>query len=117
MSDAVSKRNAVMGGAIYSVALRCGARRHIVAAAANRDLKAEVSRKLDGADNVGHAAGAGNQCRAFVHQPVVNLPSIVIADIGGLKQLARERAGKLFCSDSNRQTGTRGNSPFARACI
>jgi hypothetical protein len=80
------------------------ASRHIVAAAANRDFKVQVLRKLDGADNVGHAAGASNQYRVFVHQPVVNLPGIVKAHIGGLKQLARERAGKFFLSDCNRQS-------------
>jgi hypothetical protein len=64
------------------------ASRHIVAAATHCDFKAQVSCKVDGADNVGHAAGADNQCRAFVHQSVVNLSSVVISDIGGLKQLA-----------------------------
>jgi len=44
----------------HEPAIDGGAPRHIVAAAANRDLKVQVSRKLDGADNVGHAAGAGN---------------------------------------------------------
>jgi hypothetical protein len=58
-------------------------------------------RKFDRDDSVGHAAGTGNQCRAFVYQPIVNLPGVLIADIGRLKQLARERTGKLFCSVSD----------------
>jgi hypothetical protein len=88
-----------------------------VAAAPHRDLKAQVSCQLDGADNVRHATRAGDQCRAFVHQPIVNLPGIVIADIAGLKELARECAGKLSYSVSDGQTRTHGNSPFARTCI
>ena len=57
-------------------------------AAANRDLKAEVARQQDRVDDVGHTAAAGDQCRPFVDQPVVDPPGLVVVRVARCEQLA-----------------------------
>ena len=66
------------------------ASRHVVAAAANRDLEAELARELDGIDDVGHAAASGDQCRALVHQSVVDLSRFLVAGVRRLQELSPE---------------------------
>jgi hypothetical protein len=58
--------------------------RHIVAAATDRHLETQLSREVDGVDDVGDATASSNQYRAFVHQTVVDFPCLLVARIGGL---------------------------------
>ena len=68
---------------------------HVVTAATNRHLEAELAREIDGIDDVGHAAASGNQCRALVDQTVVDLPRVLVARVRRLQELAREGGGKF----------------------
>ena len=72
------------------------ASRDIVAPTADGDLEAEIAAELDGIDDIGHAAAAGDQRRALVHQAVMDPSRIVIARIAGLQQLPRECAGEFL---------------------
>jgi hypothetical protein len=58
------------------------ATRHVVAPAANRHLKAQLAREIDGVDNVSGAKAPGDQCRPFVHQTVVDPSCFFEANIG-----------------------------------
>jgi hypothetical protein len=73
--------------------------------AANRDLETELTPELDGVDNVGHAAAAGNQRRTLVHEAIMDPSRLIVAGIAGLQQLPRERVGKFPRGVSN---GSRG---------
>jgi hypothetical protein len=80
---------------------------HIMTPAANRDLETELTPELDGVDNVGHAAAAGNQRRTLVHEAIMDPSRLIVAGIAGLQQLPRERVGKFPRGVSN---GSRGRS-------
>ena len=69
--------------------------RHVVAAAANRNLEAEPAGEIDGIHHVGHAAASGDQCRPFVDQSVVDLPRVLVAHVRRLQELSSEGCGKL----------------------
>ena len=68
---------------------------HVVTAATNRDFEAQLAREVDGIDHVGHATTSGDQRRALVHQPVVDLSRFLVACVRRPQELPGERAGKF----------------------
>ncbi|WP_246667315.1 hypothetical protein [Bradyrhizobium sp. UNPA324] len=73
-----------------------------MAAAANRDLEAELGRKRDGINDIGHAAAPGNQCRPFVDQPIVDPSRLLITLVGWLEELSSEGSAKIGGSAGDR---------------
>ncbi len=70
-------------------------------AATDCHLETELSREIDGVDDVGHATASGNQCRMLVHQTVMDFPCLLVTYIDGLKELSGKPAGKLDDSIGN----------------
>ena len=64
------------------------AARHVVAAAANRDLEAQPAREIDGIHHVGHAAASGDQCRPLVDQAVVDFSRFLVARVRRPQELS-----------------------------
>jgi hypothetical protein len=73
-----------------------------VAAATNRDQKAEFGGEIDGIHNIGQTAASGDQCRPFVDQPVVDLSRLLVARVSRLEELSSEGSGKIGGCASNR---------------
>lgn len=64
----------------------------LVPPAAHRHVEAQRVRKFDGVDDVSsRAAAARDQRRPLVHQPVVDLPRLLVAGIGPPQQRPCER--------------------------
>jgi hypothetical protein len=63
----------------------------LVAAAAHRDLEFPFPGEVDGVDDIGGGQAAGDQRRALVDEPVVDVPGIVIAVAARLDQRPAER--------------------------
>jgi hypothetical protein len=66
-----------------------------MAAAANRDLKAEPRRKSDGVHDIRHTAASGDQCRSLVDQPVVKLSRFLVALVRWSEELSSKGGAKV----------------------
>jgi hypothetical protein len=64
-------------------------------AAADRDFEVARAGHVHHVGNIGEATTAGNHGRPFVHQAVMDSPGLLVAEVGRLEELPRERVGQL----------------------
>ena len=80
---------------------------------AHGDLEARWSGELDGVDDIGDAAAAGDHGRTLVHEPVVHFACVLVCEVERLKQLAAERGRELI----ERRSDCHGNPPCEKVDV
>jgi hypothetical protein len=72
--------------------------RHVVTAAAHRELQALVDGEADRLDDVRGPAAGGEQSRALVDEPVVDAPELLVGGVAGPDQDTAEPARQLIAA-------------------
>jgi len=77
------------------------------------DFETEPLPEPDGIGHVGRVSALRDQCRAFVHEPVVDLSRFVVAGVTRHQELAAEGVAKL-CRRSGDRSDCRHDTLFLR---
>jgi hypothetical protein len=86
----------------HQAAIDGGTSRHVVATSADRHFETEPLREPDSIGHVGCVSALRDQCRAFVHEPVVDLSRFLVVGVTRLQKLAAEGVAKLCRRSGNR---------------
>src|SRR5262245_20035575 len=86
----------------HQAAINGGTSRYVVATSADRHFETELLCEPDGIGHVGRVSALRDQCRAFVHEPVVDFSCFLVGDVSRLQKVAAERLAKLYRRSGNR---------------